>query len=700
MSSLSKELVFLILQFLDEEKFKETVRKLEQESGFYFNMKYFEDQVQAGEWDEVERYLSGFTEIDDNRYSMKIFFEIRKQKYLEALDNKDREKAVEILVKDLRIFSSFNEELYKEITQLLTLDNFRENEQLSKYGDTESARIIMLSELKKLIEANPLFRDKLAFPSLKASRIRTLINQSLNWQHQLCKNPQPSPVIKTLFADHNCVPSNETRTPPPANSTLVDSVSKGGAVPAIGAHIPFQPAAATHPSALVGWMVNSVPLAPHTVVAAAPSPLVSQPHPAALLKHPRTPPNNGNPGLDYQSADSEHLVKVSHPGQLDELREYLKCTIDNAKKEKEAAEEETIRNEENTRKMLSMEESLMSKVAQDSRKLEIKAETNSKKELMEAMELIHSLREEAGREEVAAKHVKEEEAKGGLDIFSKVEELRKMIACAKETNDMRVGEVYGERKTLAIEAQELRSRLEKLSVEKDEAFCMIEELGENLKATINNAKKEKETAEETIRNDEAGKMLSMEEGLITKVAQDSRKLEIEAETNSKLRKFLIDCGHMVAALQGGVSELSDYVKLLKEQMDRGITEITNGYLNISLAAPPRCQDIDGYLTSFHDNIFRCILSMAHGRNVDISMSKFSMQSDSSDSQGTESLHSSLCETIDSEEMDDITTGVEIPMAETDAESHVLSLQSPNFFVEAEKQQYLKIDSDDGEWQIL
>lgn len=49
-------------------------------------MKYFEDQVQAGEWDEVERYLCGFTKVEDNRYSMKIFFEIRKQKYLEALD--------------------------------------------------------------------------------------------------------------------------------------------------------------------------------------------------------------------------------------------------------------------------------------------------------------------------------------------------------------------------------------------------------------------------------------------------------------------------------------------------------------------------------------------------------------------------------------------------------------------------------------
>ena len=49
-------------------------------------MKHFEDLVQVGEWDEVEKYLSGFTKVEDNRYSMKIFFEIRKQKYLEALD--------------------------------------------------------------------------------------------------------------------------------------------------------------------------------------------------------------------------------------------------------------------------------------------------------------------------------------------------------------------------------------------------------------------------------------------------------------------------------------------------------------------------------------------------------------------------------------------------------------------------------------
>ncbi|KAM7480314.1 hypothetical protein LguiA_028527 [Lonicera macranthoides] len=317
MSSLSRELVFLILQFLDEEKFKETVHKLEQESGFYFNMKYFEEEVHNGNWDEVERYLSGFTKVDDNRYSMKIFFEIRKQKYLEALDKHDRSKAVDILVKDLKVFASFNEELFKEITQLLTLENFRENEQLSKYGDTKSARAIMLVELKKLIEANPLFRDKLQFPNLKNSRLRTLINQSLNWQHQLCKNPRPNPDIKTLFVDHSCGQPNGARAPSPANNPLLGSLPKAGVFPPLGAHGPFQPTPAPVPTQLAGWMSNP-PTVTHPAVSDGVIGLGGPSITGAALKHPRTQPTN--PSLDYPSGDSDHISKRTRPmGISDEI---------------------------------------------------------------------------------------------------------------------------------------------------------------------------------------------------------------------------------------------------------------------------------------------------------------------------------------------------------------------------------------------
>ncbi|CAH1442619.1 unnamed protein product [Lactuca virosa] len=314
MSSLSRELVFLILQFLDEEKFKETVHKLEQESGFFFNMKYFEDEVQNGNWDDVEKYLSGFTKVDDNRYSMKIFFEIRKQKYLEALDKHDRSKAVEILVKDLKVFASFNEELFKEITQLLTLENFRENEQLSKYGDTKSARAIMLVELKKLIEANPLFRDKLQFPNLKNSRLRTLINQSLNWQHQLCKNPRPNPDIKTLFVDHSCGQPNGARAPSPANNPLLGPLPKAGGFPPLGAHGPFQPTPGPVPTPLAGWMSNP-PAVAHPSVSGSAIGLGGPSMPAAL-KHPRTPPTN--PSLDFPSGDSDHMSKRTRPMGINE----------------------------------------------------------------------------------------------------------------------------------------------------------------------------------------------------------------------------------------------------------------------------------------------------------------------------------------------------------------------------------------------
>ncbi|KAI3811192.1 hypothetical protein L1987_20910 [Smallanthus sonchifolius] len=313
MSSLSRELVFLILQFLDEEKFKDTVHRLEHESGFFFNMRYFEEMVTSGEWEEVVKYLSGFTKVDDNRYSMKIFFEIQKQKYLEALDKKDRAKAVEILVKDLKVFSAFNEDLFKEITLLLTLDNFRENEQLSKYGDIKSARGIMLGELKKLIEANPLFRDKLTFPSLKSTRLRTLINQSLNWQHQLCKNPKLNPDIKTLFVDHCCGPSqssqpNGAHAPLPVTNPLLGVVPKPAGFLPLSAHGPFQAAPAPMPANITGWMAN--PTVAHPSASAGP---------IAIMKRPRTPPPNSS-AVDYQTADSEHVLKRTRAaGTSDEV---------------------------------------------------------------------------------------------------------------------------------------------------------------------------------------------------------------------------------------------------------------------------------------------------------------------------------------------------------------------------------------------
>ncbi|RDY02902.1 Topless-related protein 1, partial [Mucuna pruriens] len=219
---LGRELVLLILQYLGENEFKETAHMLEQESGVFFDMKYFENEVNEGNWDEVEKYLSAFTKLSDNAYSQKIFFEIRKHKYIEAVDSRDWSKAVQILANDLKVFAKVNQELFSEITELLTLGNIRENEKLSKYSDVKSSRALLFFELSKVIKANPVFHNKLEFPNITSSRLPILINQSLNWQHEHCKNPPENPQIKTLYVDHLCgegAPSNS-----PANNLLHGSL--------------------------------------------------------------------------------------------------------------------------------------------------------------------------------------------------------------------------------------------------------------------------------------------------------------------------------------------------------------------------------------------------------------------------------------------------------------------------------------------
>ena len=62
------------------------MNRLEQETGFFFDMNYLEELVINGKWDEAETYISGFTAVEDNQYSVKMYFEIRKQKFFEALD--------------------------------------------------------------------------------------------------------------------------------------------------------------------------------------------------------------------------------------------------------------------------------------------------------------------------------------------------------------------------------------------------------------------------------------------------------------------------------------------------------------------------------------------------------------------------------------------------------------------------------------
>ncbi|CAO2205865.1 unnamed protein product [Urochloa humidicola] len=193
----TKELRLLVLQHLHEEGYKEAAHELERESGLYFDAKHLEDLVQCGAWDDAERYLVGFTNWNQNIYSAKIFYAIRCQKYLES---RYRHRACEegqVVADDLEALAPFNEFWAKESAA------FEEQLRVGELIDTASARNAVSVEIKKLIQANPLFQNKLDFPLIEAFRLKTMMRQSLEQKHSL-GNKSELVCDWTLFSDTSC----------------------------------------------------------------------------------------------------------------------------------------------------------------------------------------------------------------------------------------------------------------------------------------------------------------------------------------------------------------------------------------------------------------------------------------------------------------------------------------------------------------
>ncbi|RZC53223.1 hypothetical protein C5167_012077 [Papaver somniferum] len=194
---------------------------------------------------------------------------------------------------------------------------------------------------------------------------------------------------------------------------------------------------------------------------------------------------------------------------------------------------------------------------------------SNKKNLFAAMETVINMMKEAELQEEKAELSKKEASLGGLDTLERVEDLRQMLQRAREANDMHAGEVYGEKSILATEMRELQSRLINLSDERDESLSILDEMNRTLEARLVAAEEMRIAAdkEKQERENSARELLAEQELIMEKVVQESKKLQQQADENSKLRDFLMDRGRVVDVLQGEIAVICKDVKLLKEKFD-------------------------------------------------------------------------------------------------------------------------------------
>nr|XP_023872974.1 protein TPR3-like [Quercus suber] len=165
----NRELLYMITQFLEHENLTEAARTLERESGFYFNIRYFEELVHNGSFGEAEEYVDGFTTIHENLFSTKIYFELRKQKFFETLQDGERCKALTMLIQEFGDFAPYNRSFSAEAAALLTLDDFRHHQSLAGHGDVNEARRSVMNDIRRCLHANPVFQGKLQPPNIKST---------------------------------------------------------------------------------------------------------------------------------------------------------------------------------------------------------------------------------------------------------------------------------------------------------------------------------------------------------------------------------------------------------------------------------------------------------------------------------------------------------------------------------------------------
>ncbi|XP_006405207.2 topless-related protein 4 isoform X2 [Eutrema salsugineum] len=169
-----KDLIFLILQFLNEEGYEGSLHLLEQDSGIFFNFSYFSYAILNGNSKDAEDYLSAFTSPDANTYSRKMFFDLFKWKFLEASDRIGGSESVNIFSKDLRQIPVFKDDSFDDLVEVIAPEDIRISEQACCL-DKSLVRVKLCADLRKQAESNPSLSGKLVFPNLNKSALLSLI---------------------------------------------------------------------------------------------------------------------------------------------------------------------------------------------------------------------------------------------------------------------------------------------------------------------------------------------------------------------------------------------------------------------------------------------------------------------------------------------------------------------------------------------
>ncbi|OMH84571.1 WD repeat-containing protein 26 [Zancudomyces culisetae] len=191
-----EQLVRLMLQELSELGYVDTFKMLEQESGYKLESQTihdFKNAVLDGRWEDVEQQLQNVQLNPKNKSNM-VWFLIKRQQYLEAIEDGKIRHALIILQNELSLWSEHSSQLH-ELSRMIMCSSVEQiKREMNWDGKNGISRKLLLESLQDYIPSEIL---------LGARRMETLIDQALEYQYSKCKfhitKGKPN-----LYYDHSC----------------------------------------------------------------------------------------------------------------------------------------------------------------------------------------------------------------------------------------------------------------------------------------------------------------------------------------------------------------------------------------------------------------------------------------------------------------------------------------------------------------
>lgn len=175
-----------------------------------------------------------------------------------------------------------------------------------------------------------------------------------------------------------------------------------------------------------------------------------------------------------------------------------------------------------------------------------------------------------------SRQAKQDAVEAHQDFLAMLEHYNQLIENSKESNDKQAQIVWEEKSSLAALAQDLQSRITKLSAQRDEALTIVEEIKFELDAQIATSMEEEAIAREQICQEEKLTLLvrKEKEATMESIMEESRKVQKEARENILLKGLLLDRGHIIDILQGEISSIHANAVALKERTRKSKLEST------------------------------------------------------------------------------------------------------------------------------